>query len=110
MKEDFDQEKILRKKRRNLSMTFKAQELALWYDRDERGSNWNILSPTNSVAYSTLCVTPYHSESYLGFAGLTNLLYCVILFILTSVILFVLRIRTTTRNVSEEILSKYRTC
>ena len=70
-------------------MTFKAQELALWYDRDERGSNWNILSPTNSVAYSTLCVTPYHSESYLGFAGLTNLLYCVTLFILTSsVILF----------------------
>ena len=65
-------------------MTFKAQELALWYDRDERGSDWNILSPTNSVAYSTLCVTPYHSESYLGFAGLTNLLYCVTLFILTS--------------------------
>ena len=56
-------------------MTFKAQELALWYDRDERGSDWNILSPTNSVAYSTLCVTPYHSESYLGFAGLTSLLY-----------------------------------
>ena len=28
-------------------MTFKAQELALWYDRDERDSDWNeILSST----------------------------------------------------------------
>ena len=49
-------------------MTFKAQELALWYDRDERDSDWNVDS-TFSVIATTLCVTPYHSESYLGFVG-----------------------------------------
>ena len=55
-------------------LTFKAQELALWYDRDERDSDWNkILSSTKKSLFSvidcTLCVTPYHSESYLGFGG-----------------------------------------
>ena len=77
MKEDFDQEKTLRRKRKNLWMTFKAQELALWYDRDERDSDWNkILSSTKKSLFSvidcTLCVTPYHSESYLGFGGSNN--------------------------------------
>ena len=58
-------------------LTFKAQELALWYDRDERDSDWNkILSSTKKSLFSvidcTLCVTPYHSESYLGFGGSYN--------------------------------------
>ena len=59
MKEDFDQEKILRKKRRNLWMTFKAQELALWYDRDERDSDWNKYTSSQSliVHYVSLPIT-----------------------------------------------------
>ena len=60
--------------RKEDKLTFKAQELALWYDRDERDSDWNkILSSTKKSLFSvidcTLCVTPYHSESYLGFGG-----------------------------------------
>ena len=38
-------------------LTFKAQELALWYDRDERDSDWNeILSSTKTSLFSVIAV------------------------------------------------------